>query len=148
MAEVLFHPEFARQFEELCADAQSLEIAGEVSQLIQALEEYGHDIEGEDEADASHPVVTARVRMFALRRTPPTEYAPYADRPPVLRIPYVWFVDGDSGQEVAVVMFLGDKTLLGNAWYPQAIAKIEGQYIHSWIAAHPKHQPISRSPRR
>ena len=93
-------------------------------------------------------MVTARVRMFALRRTPPTEYTPYADAPPVLRIPYVWFFDGDSGEEVAVVMFIGDKSALGNAWYPSAIAKVEGQMIPTWTSAHPKHRPIPRSPRR
>jgi hypothetical protein len=148
VAEVQFHPEFARQFEELCEDSAVLETAGEVSQLIEALEAYGHDIEGEDEEDASHPVVTARVRMFALRRTPPTEYTPYADAPPVLRIPYEWFINGDTGEEVAVVMFIGDKSALGNAWYPSAIAKVEGQLIPTWTAAHPKHRPIPRSPRR
>lgn len=148
MADVQFHPEFARQFEELCQDPTMAEVAGEVSQLIDALATYGHDIEGEHEDDASHPVVSARVRMFALRRTPPTEYTPYADAPPVLRVPYVWFIDGDSGMEVAVVMFIGDKSALRNAWYPAAIAKVEGQLIHTWTAAHPKHRTIPRSPRR
>lgn len=148
VAEVHFHPEFARQFEELCGDPEMLEIAGEISQLIDALATYGHEIEGEDAEDASHPVVTARVRMFALRRTPPTGYTPYADAPPVLRIPYVWFVDGESGGEVAVVMFIGDKTALANAWYPSTIATVEGRLIHTWTAAHPKHRPLPRRPRR
>ena len=148
VADVRFHPEFAAQFEELCTDPESWEVAAEVSQLVEALEKYGHEIEGEDEEDASHPVVTSRVRMFALRRTPPTEYTPYADDPPVLRIPYVWFVDGESKEEVAVVMFIGDKSGLKSAWYPGAVAKVEGHFIPSWTAEYPKHQPIPRSPRR
>ena len=49
MAGVHFYPEFARQYEELCEDSAMVEIAGEVSQLIDALEAYGHEIEGEDE---------------------------------------------------------------------------------------------------
>lgn len=52
--------------------------------------------------------------MFALRRTPPTTYTPYATSPPVIRIPYVWFADADTGEELAVVMLLGDKTDLKN----------------------------------
>ncbi len=67
------------------------------------------------DGDASHPIVTSRFELFALRRTPPTIYTPYADGPPVLRIPYVWFDIGGGG-EVAVVMLVGDKTKLGNEW--------------------------------
>lgn len=89
MVRVEFHPEFAHQYEQLCVDADHAEIAGEVTQLIDALETYGHEIEGDATDDPSHPVVTSRLAMFALRRTPPTTYTPYATSPPLIRIPYV-----------------------------------------------------------
>ncbi len=58
---------------------------------LRALEDYGHAIEGRQPEDASHPIVTSRFQMFALRRTPPTVHMPYAEERPVLRIAYVWF---------------------------------------------------------
>ena len=63
-----------------------MDLFGEVMALLRALEDYGHDIEGRQPEDASHPIVTSRFRMFALRRTPPTVHTPYAEEPPVLRI--------------------------------------------------------------
>ena len=143
VATVFYHPAFARRYEWLCQQAALQDIAGEVSQLLSALEEYGHEIEGEADEDPSHPVVTAKVQMFALRRTPPTGVTPYADGPPVLRIPYVWFFGNDG--EVAVVMMIDDKTELGNRWYPHAVARIEGELIPSWVQSHPEHRPIRRS---
>jgi hypothetical protein len=132
---VEYHPVFAKQFEALCNDLDALEVAGEVSALTNALEEHGHDIEGEAPDDPSHPVVTSRFQMFALRRTPPSVYTPYADSPPVIRIPYVWFT-GERGEELAVLMVMGDKTALGNLWYPKTVSEIEGRLIPSWEAAH------------
>jgi hypothetical protein len=32
---------------------------------------------------------------------------PHADSSPVLRIPYVWFTDAETGEDVAVVMLAG-----------------------------------------
>ena len=105
MAEVRYHPEFVRQLKDLASKAESehwlMELLGEVMALLRALEDHGHDIEGYQPADASHPIVTSRFRAFALRRTPPTVHTPYAEDPPILRIPYVWF-DRADGSEVAV----------------------------------------------
>ena len=117
MARVEFHPVFASQYEELCSDESLLELAGEVTQLIDALEKHGHGIEGDAPDDPSHPVVRSRLAMFALRRTPPTHYTPYATAPPVIRIPYVWFTE------------------------------IENRLVPSWEQAHPSHHAIVRRTR-
>lgn len=146
VAIVHLHPAFVVQYELLCQDEEQLEVAGEVTELVEALRQFGHEIEGEAADDVSHRVYTSSFRMFALRRTPPTVHTPYAEGPPVLRIPYVWFVDDQNGEEVCVVMFIGDKTGLGNTWYPKAIAKVEGELIPSWTRAHPKHRPLRRRP--
>jgi hypothetical protein len=83
--------------------------------------------------------------MFALRRTPPTTYTPYADAPPVIRIPYVWFLDS-ANEELAVVMLLGDKTALGNFWYPTRVNEIETRLIPGWESAnHGHHARIRRT---
>ena len=103
------------------------------------LEDFGHGIEGYQTEDASHPIVTSRFQMFALRRTPPTVHTPYADEPPVLRIPYVWFDRAERG-EVAVVMLIGDKTKRGSDWYPSTVRQIEGTMIGEWHQRHPNHR--------
>jgi hypothetical protein len=93
------HPRFAGRYETLAELAQASdvqwELFAEVTALVNALEEHGHGLEEDNHhPDAvSHPIVTSRFQTFALRRTPPTKVAPYADSPPVLRIPYVWFAD-------------------------------------------------------
>lgn len=147
MARVEFHPEFAHQYEQLCLDPDHAEIAGEVTQLIDALETYGHEIEGDATDDPSHPVVISRLAMFALRRTPPTTYTPYATSPPVIRIPYVWFADADTGEELAVVMLLGDKTDLKNDWYPTKVKYIELKLVPDWERANSSHHAITRRTR-
>lgn len=92
---VEFHPRFAGQYGALAGLAETSdaqwELFAEVAALVNALEEHGHGIEEENHhPDAiSHPIVTSRFHTFALRRTPPTKVTPYAERPPVLRIPYV-----------------------------------------------------------
>lgn len=144
---VEFHPTFASQYEQLCQNEDAAEVAGEVTMLLDALEEHGHDIEGESADDPSHPVVTSRFQMFALRRTPPTTYTPYADEPPVIRVPYVWFVDAETGQELAVVMLMGDKTTQGNHWYPKQVESIETLLIPSWQHHHPNHRAMTRRTR-
>ena len=147
MARVEFHPVFASQYEELCSNTSLLEVAGEVTQLIDSLERYGHAVEGVATHDPSHPVVTSRLAMFALRRTPPTHYTPYAISPPVIRVPYVWFTDIAQSDELAVVMLMGDKTDLGNNWYPAKVAYIENTLAPSWEQAHPSHRAIVRRTR-
>ena len=143
VAAVMYHPMFIRQLRELNAVAATddlcMELLADVSALVGALEEYGHEIEGYQGDDASHPIVASRFQLFALRRTPPTIYTPYADRPPVLRIPYAWF-DVEDGSEVAVVMLVGDKTRLGNEWYPQVVRRIEETMIGEWRRRHPGHR--------
>lgn len=117
--------------------------------MVNALEEHGHGIEEDNHhPDAiSHPIVTSRFHTFALRRTPPTKVTPYAERPPVLRIPYVWFNDTESGDEVAVVMLAGDKTALGNDWYPGVVNQIDNTMVGDWERTHPTHKARARRTR-
>ena len=147
MARVEFHSYFAAQFEAVCSDEDQLEIAGEIAALLDALERHGHDIEGEAPGDPSHPIVISRLRTFALRRTPPTEYTPYADQPPVIRIAYVWFTDDATREELAVVMLMGDKTLLGNNGYPSKVTAIENTLVPDWERTNPNHHAQVRRTR-
>lgn len=87
VAQVEFHPYFSAQYQRLCKSQDDQQVAGEVTQLLDVLESHGHEIEGEAPEDISHPVVISTLAMFALRRTPPTAYTPYATGAPVLRIP-------------------------------------------------------------
>jgi hypothetical protein len=141
------HPSFAAQFEVLCGDEDQLEVAGDIAALLDALERHGRDIEGEAPGDPSHPIVISRLRTFPLRRTPPTDSTPYADAPPVIRIAYVWFLDEASRDEVAVVMLMGDKTALGNNWYPSKVNDIENRLVPDWERAHPTHHAQVRRTR-
>lgn len=127
-----------------------MDLFSEVTALLGALEEFGHDIEEvSHHPDAiSHPVVTSRYQTFALRRTPPTRATPYADSPPVLRIPYVWFTDTTSGEDVAVVMLMGDKTEAGNYWYPRIVNMIDNaSMVTEWERTHPDHRAKVRRTR-
>jgi hypothetical protein len=121
----------------LCSDHDQLEVAGEITALLDALERHGHHIEGDAPGDPSHAIVISRLRTFALRRTPPTDYTPYAERPPVIRVAYVWFDDLVEGDELAVVMLMGDKTTLGNNWYPSKVHAIERALVPDWERANP-----------
>ena len=78
--EVRYHPLFERWLTEL-ADADE-EVFGDVMALLTALEVHGRGLDDEAQEE-SHPVVTARHDMHALRRTPPSEAAPNATQPPV-----------------------------------------------------------------
>ena len=111
--EVRYHPLFEKWLAEL-AEADE-EIFGEVMALLNALEKHGRELDDESREE-SHPVVTSRFDMHALRRTPPSEAAPYAD-PPVLRILYAMCTT-NTGSEAAVVLLGGDKTTLGTNWVP------------------------------
>jgi hypothetical protein len=77
----------------------------------------------------------------------PTTYTPYADQPPVIRIPYVWFVDTETGEELAVVMLMGDKTGLNNDWYPAKVQQIELTQVPEWDKANPSHKARVRRTR-
>ncbi len=93
---MLFHPLFMSQYEEMAIKMETsdllAEVFGDVTGLITGLEELGHDIEGEEPSDASHPIVTSRFHTYALRRTPPNKFAQMAFKPPVIPIAYVWFL--------------------------------------------------------
>ncbi len=121
------------QYEEMAIKMETsdllAEVFGDVTGLITGLEELGHDIEGEEPSDASHPIVTSRFHTYALRRTPPNKFAQMAFKPPVIRIAYVWFSDTDRSEEVAVVMKMGDKTRLGNQWYPGVVQQLQNSLI-------------------
>ncbi|MEI2638408.1 MAG: hypothetical protein V9F03_05355 [Microthrixaceae bacterium] len=143
MSRVEFHAEFAQQFEALAMGDS--DVFSDVAALILALETHGRLVEGFDHtADPSHPIVTSSCDMWALRRTPPTAFAPGAEAPPVLRIPYVWMIDKLTQHEYALVFFIGDKTIAGNSWYPAAIAKIEGSLLPMWEKEHPGHEARKR----
>lgn len=135
--DVLYHPLFERWLAEL-ADGDE-EIFGEVMALLVALEHYGRNLDDETR-DESHPIVTARHDLHALRRTPPTQTTPYADRPPVLRIIYGYCARPDD-TDVAVVLIAGDKTTLGNSRYPPNIAEAQTRLEH-YARHHPELTPI------
>jgi len=148
VVEVFQHPEFAEQYVELTTiaetNAQAEELVHDITALWNALEEFGHAIEGEHDDDASHPIVTSRFQTYALRRTPATTHTPFATAPPILRIPYVWFMDEPSHEEIAVLMLIGDRTHDGNLWYPKAIRRIQDTLVPMWVRANPKHSPRER----
>jgi hypothetical protein len=130
----------------LVDDEETFEVAGEVSGLLIALETHGHLIE---HSDISHPLVIARYDIHTLRRTPPNDVCPYADHPPVIRIFYAWFTDTTSGDELAVVFEMGDKSLSNtpNQWYGPIISRIEAQTIPAWEHHHPTHSARIRRTR-
>ena len=146
MPRVEYHPVFERQMGPLWHNTALIDITAEISALLVALEHHGHVIEGYADEDPSHPIVTSRYQMFALRRTPATIHTPYADKPPIIRIPYVWF-RGSDDQELAVVMLMGDKSATGNQWYPQRVNNIETRLIPDWERNNPGHRAIIRKTR-
>lgn len=135
--EVRYHPLFERWLKELAGADE--EIFGEVMALLTALEEHGRDLDDE-RREESHPVVTSRYDMHALRRTPPSEAAPYAVRPPVLRILYA-ICGTATGTEVAIVLLGGDKTALGNNWYPVNLNEAEAR-LDQYCRRQPDTSPI------
>jgi hypothetical protein len=135
--EIRYHPLFERWLGEL-AEADE-EVFGEVMALLTALEVHGRALE-EEVREESHPIVTARYDLHALRRTPPTESTPYATGPPVLRIVY-GYCRAKSGDELAVVLIGGDKATLGNVWYPRHINEAEAR-LDQYCRNHRELQPI------
>jgi hypothetical protein len=115
---VAYHPYFLEWFEE--SVNVDVEVAGEIQALIDAVASHGRDL-GDPE---SHPVVTSRLGLRALRRTPPTSVTFSADGPPVIRVLY-GFVAPARGELRAVLLLGGDKTDLGNRWYPTNLAEAE-----------------------
>lgn len=122
--EVAYHPYFLDWFEEL-VDVD-VEVAGDIQALIDALALHGREL-GDPE---SHPVVTSRLGLRALRRTPPTSVTPYAERPPVIRVLYGFVAPGQERMR-AVLPLGGDKAQLGNRWYPTNLAEAERRLMVS-----------------
>ncbi len=135
--EIRYHPLLERWLVEL-AEADE-EIFGEVMALLTALEEHGRDLDDETREE-SHPVVTSRYDMHALRRTPPSEATPYAVGPPVLRILYA-VCRTASGHERAVVLLGGDKAALGNRWYPVNVNEAQAR-LDNYCRQHTDTSPI------
>ena len=139
MANVRYHQAFADQLQAL--EQSNPAAFADVIALVTALRDHGRTIEGDDHgSDPSHPIITSKYDTWALRRTPATYFTPEADGEPVLRIPYVWMEDGE-GSTYALVLFIGDKTHLGNRWYPTAVARIENEFLPKWEGQHPGHRP-------
>ncbi len=63
-----YHPKFASQYETLATRAEGADylmaLFGEISALLRALEDLGHEIEGDQPEDASHPIVISRFQTF------------------------------------------------------------------------------------
>lgn len=135
--EIRYHPLFERWLTLLAEDDD--EIFGEVMALLTALEIHGRDLDDE-RREESHPVVTSRFDMHALRRTPPSEAAPYADSPPVLRILYA-ICKTQAGPEAAVALLGGDKTALGSNWYRTNLAEAEHR-LEQYCRTMPSLTPI------
>ena len=102
----------------------NLDVYAEILALVDAIRRFGRELTDPE----SHPVVTSKFDMHALRRTPPSNTAPFADSPPVIRILYA-FCRNELGTHVAVVLLGGDKTDLGNRWYPPNIAEAERRLL-------------------
>lgn len=145
MSRIEYHPYFVKQFERATEeDALPEEILGEIMALITALELSGHDIEHESDDAPSHPFIISRFKMYALRRTPATIATPYATKPPIIRIPYVWCWDSAIGEEFALVLLFGDKTGLGRTWYDKTKIKTENELIPAWERTHKGHKAIPK----
>lgn len=116
--EVSHHPLFTRWLTDLAETVPT--VAAEVQALIDALERHGLDL-GDPTA---HPIVTSTPQLWALRRTPPAPDIPHATSPPVIRILY-GYAQPPGQPARAILLYGGDKTELGNRWYPPAIAEAE-----------------------
>ncbi|MDE0134413.1 MAG: hypothetical protein OXH86_06020 [Acidimicrobiaceae bacterium] len=141
--EVVLHPLFESWFTSLTNGSLAggtdwWEVAAEIAALLGALESHGRNL-GDPEC---HEVVSARYDIRALRRTPPTETTPYADGPPVIRV-LVGFVRNEEGQTKAVALLGGDKTALGNSWYPANVEQAQ-QRLDQWCSQNSGFTPIIR----
>ena len=126
-----YHPKFASWLQDQSAD---LDVYGDVFALLGALEALGHELlVGHDEC---HPVVTSPY-LYALRRTPPTMTTPYAMQPPVIRMLFAFTTVDErdaSDTRSALMLVGGDKSRLGNLWYPPNIAETHHRLRHHALA--------------
>lgn len=139
--EVVLHPLFEAWLTSLTDGSLTggvdwWEVAAEITALLGALELHGRSL-GDPEC---HEVVSARYDIRALRRTPPTETTPYATGPPVIRV-LVGFARNESGHTIAVALVGGDKTTLGNRWYPANVERAQ-QRLDQWCSRNPGFAPI------
>ena len=134
---VRFSPQFESWLSVLASE--DLEVFADVMALISALEVHGKDLENSDE---SHPVKSSKLNLHALRRTPPTATTPYATGNPVLRLIYAYTQDAQSETE-SVMLVGGDKSKLGNLWYPPHVAEAERRLNRYNALRHPSssHEP-------
>ena len=137
--DVRYHPLFDRWLGELAADDE--EVFGDVMALLNALESYGRELDDE-RREESHPVVTSRYDLHALRRTPPTQSTPYATTPPVLRLLY-GYCRSAGGPDIAVVLLGGDKSTLGSLWYRTNISEAEDR-LHQYCRKYNARMPIAK----
>ena len=118
---------------------------GDSQELIEALVNWGHEIEGHDNDSASKPLLACRPwAVFTLRRTPPTIYTPRATGEPVLRFPYVWMVNLDSGERFALLLFVADKSGTSDEkkWYKDLSESVK-RIVNEWRQQHPNHHVLS-----
>jgi hypothetical protein len=117
--ELRLDPHFDTWLTTLSSDEDLLDVYADILALLDALETHGQQlIEPE-----SKPIQTSRF-LRELRRTPPSDAAPLADQPPIIRVLYA-FCRTATGDTIALVLIGGDKTQLGNAWYPKNIMLAE-----------------------
>lgn len=140
---VFLHPLFHRWLKSLAGGEEGdgvdwWEVGAEIAALLRTLETHGRGL-GDPEC---HEVVSARYDIHALRRTPPTGTTPYADAAPVLRILFGFVID-EAGREAAVVLIGGDKTELGNRWYPPNVQQAQDR-LDQWCRQHSDYRPIVR----
>lgn len=119
--ELRYHPLFERCLAALAEGDE--EIFGEVMALLTALEIHGRELDDE-QCEESHPLsplgsTCMRSGAPHLRKQRPTQrHRPCsASSTRSARLP--------PGDEVAVALLGGDKTVLGNNWYPANLAEAE-----------------------
>ncbi len=117
--ELRYDPHFAAWLQLFIDDEELLDIYADLIALLDALATHGRDLLEPE----SKPIAASR-HLHELRPTPPSTAAPFADQRPVLRILYA-FCRTDTGTITAVVLLGGDKTDLGNAWYPANVMRAE-----------------------
>jgi hypothetical protein len=100
----------------LSTDVDLHDVYADCIALIDAVATYGQRLI-EPESKPIH----SSLYLHELRRTPPSDTAPLADQPPIIRILYA-FCRTATGETIALVLVGGDKTELGNNWYPTNIA--------------------------
>ena len=113
----------------------------DVQLLIEALADYGDELEGHEHNSPSKPLLASRPwAVYTLRRTPPNEVAIQASAPPVLRIPYAWVKD-DHDELYALVLFVADKsdTQDQDQWYDDLASDVV-KAVKAWLSNHPDHR--------